>query len=245
MRIELSCDLGEAQDDDGREIERQLWELIDAANVACGGHAGDRDSMHEAALLAARNGVILGAHPSYPDREHFGRRTLEISAPELFDSLREQITTLKDVAAEHGVMLRRVKPHGALYNDAHGDKNRAETIVDAMMSVDPRLALVAPGTSEMARVAQERGVTVVREAFADRRYLPDGSLTPRIEPDALLSVPDAAAQAERIATDRAVVARNGATIPLHFETVCIHSDMAGSVDRARAVRAALARVAAD
>src|SRR5271169_1119816 len=114
--IEISCDLGEARTEEERALETQLWPLIDAANVACGGHVGDAESMHDATVLARFHGVILGAHPSYPDREFFGRRTIEIDHDQLVRSLVEQIGTLREIARAEDVSLVRIKPHGALYN---------------------------------------------------------------------------------------------------------------------------------
>jgi 5-oxoprolinase (ATP-hydrolysing) subunit A len=223
--IELSADLGEAVDDRGREVERTIWPMIDAANVACGGHAGDMESMSEAARNAARLGVIFGAHPSYPDRANFGRQTMKIERAALIASLVEQIETLRSVAISEGVKLQRVKPHGALYNDAHRDRALAEAVVEAVRHFD--LALVAIDSSEMAAVARESGLPLIREAFGDRGYRPDGSLIPRSEPGALLSVEESVEQASRFATTRG------------FDTLCIHADMDGAVERLKAIRKSL------
>ena len=228
--IEISADLGEAATDAEREIERAIWPLIDAANVACGGHAGDETSMREAALMAGRLDVILGAHPSYPDREHFGRRSVEIAPEALIDSLVEQIGALRAVGLAEGVRVERVKPHGALYNDAHRDRSLAVLIVTAMRQVDPELALVASDLSQMAAAARAAGTPVIREAFADRGYRPDGSLVPRGEPGALLSVAEAADQAVRLVRGEVAIA---------FDTICIHADMEDSVARLKAIRSVL------
>jgi 5-oxoprolinase (ATP-hydrolysing) subunit A len=228
--IELSADLAEASTEAEREVERAIWPLIDAANVACGGHAGDSVSMREAARTASRLGVILGAHPSYPDRENFGRKSMTISRSELRASLTSQLFALRNIAAEEGLVPQRVKAHGALYNDAHHDRALADVIVEALMAVDAKMAIVASDSSEMAKAAREAGCTVVREAFADRRYRSDGSLVPRSEPGALLSISEAADQAGLLARER----------PFPFDTLCIHADMAGSVERLRAIRQRLA-----
>lgn len=228
--IELSADLAEASTEAARDVERAIWPLVDAANVACGGHAGDAESMREATRAAARLGVILGAHPSYPDRENFGRKSMAMPAMELRASLTRQLFALRDIAAEEGVPLRRVKAHGALYNDAHRDRSLANVIVEAMMAVDPKMAIVASHSSTMAAVAREAGCAVVREAFADRRYRSDGSLVPRTEPGALLSIADSADQAERLVRER----------PFPFDTLCIHADMESAVERLEAIRQRLA-----
>jgi UPF0271 protein len=223
--IELSADLGEASDDRGREVEQAIWPMIGAANVACGGHAGDERSMREAARNAARLGVIFGAHPSYPDRPNFGRQTMKIERDVLIASLVEQIETLRSVAESEGVRLQRVKPHGALYNDAHRDRSLAEAVVEVVRRF--ALALVAIDTSQMAAVAREWGVPVIREAFGDRGYRPDGSLIPRSEPGALLSIDASAEQAARFSAAP------------NFDTLCIHADMDGAVERLRAIRKSL------
>ncbi|HEY0788693.1 MAG TPA: LamB/YcsF family protein, partial [Thermoanaerobaculia bacterium] len=147
--IELSCDLGEATDAAGRAVEAEIWAMVGAANVACGGHAGDEVSMSEAVERAARHGVRLGAHPSYPDREGFGRRRMTIAPERLRASLVEQMEALRAVARRAGVPLERAKAHGALYNEAVHDEDLAEIIVDAIEAVDARMAIVAQPHSKM------------------------------------------------------------------------------------------------
>lgn len=230
--IELSADLGEAATDRDREIELAMWPMIDAANVACGGHAGDDASMLDAVLTASRLGVILGAHPSYPDRENFGRETMVMEPDALRGALIAQIESLRAIGVREGVRLQRVKPHGALYNDAYHDRKLAEVIVEAMRRVDPRLALVAGNRSEMAKAARAKNTLVIREAFADRRYRADGSLVPRNEPDALLTVPESADQVEVLVLERRIA----------FDTICIHADMEGALKRLKAIHERLARI---
>lgn len=230
----LSADLGELSPD-----EPHIWPLIDAANVACGGHVGDEQSMADAVRYARAHRVRLGAHPSYPDREHFGRRSLDIAPEELRRSLVEQIAAIREIAESHGVRLEHVKPHGALYNDAHRDRARAGIIVDAMRDVGPELALVAPDASRMAEAARAAGMRVIREAFADRRYEPDGSLVSRREPDALLDVDDAAQQSYLLASAGIVIARDASRIRVPHDTICIHADMPDALARLRAIRARL------
>jgi len=167
--IDLSADLGE-----GSPGEDEIWPLIDSANVACGGHVGDEASMRDAVRRAREHGVKLGAHPSYPDREHFGRRSLNIAPNALRDSLIAQISALRALRALGDV--RHIKPHGALYNDAHKNRFLAAIIVEAIRAIDPTIALVAADHSQMAAAARAAGIPVIREAFADRRYEPDGAL---------------------------------------------------------------------
>jgi len=229
--IDLSADMGE-----GSPGEEEIWPLISSANVACGGHVGDAQSMAHASRRARELGVRLGAHPSYPDRPNFGRKSMSMSPAALRASLSEQIAALREVADREGVVLRHVKPHGALYNDAHHDRNLAGVIVDALRQVDRALAIVVPDASQMASAARAAGTPVVREAFADRRYNADGSLVSRKETGSLLTVDEAADQAEMLVRERAVVARDGSRVRVAFDTICIHADMENAVERLCAIR---------
>lgn len=224
--IDLSADLGE-----GSPGEDEIWPLITSANVACGGHVGDDDSMREAARMARRYGVRFGAHPSYPDRANFGRKSLDIEPAALRDSLVAQIAALGAFAR-----VEHVKPHGALYNDAHKNRALADVIVEALQRSSPDIALVAPDHSQMAAAARAGGMRVIREAFADRRYEPDGSLTPRSIAGATLNVDEAAAQAALLAAEGVVIARDGTRVSIAFDTLCVHADMEGAVERLRQVR---------
>jgi UPF0271 protein len=229
--IDLSADLAE-----GMPTDRKIWPMITSANVACGGHVGDEASMAEAARLAREYGVRLGAHPSYPDRANFGRQTMSMDAHDLRTSLVSQIAALREIATREGIGLRHVKPHGALYNDAHHNRALATTIVEAIRTIDARIALVASDASQMAAAARASGMPVIREAFADRRYMPDGSLMPRSESGSLLSVDEAADQAELLARESMVIAGDGSRVRIPFDTICIHADMEHAVERLRAVR---------
>lgn len=239
-KIEISCDLGEARDAAGEETESRLWDLVDAANVACGGHIGDDESMHRAAARARERGIILGAHPSYPDADGFGRRSISIPDEELAASLRRQISRLRGIAADERVRLARVKTHGALYNDAHRDAHLAALIVAVVSGIDPLLAIVAAPGSAVLAAAQRCGLPVIREAFGDRRYRDDGSLVPRSEAQALLlDVDEAAAQALQLARSGEVTTVSGTRVPIRFETLCVHGDMPDAVARLRGIREAL------
>jgi UPF0271 protein len=227
LDIALSADLGE-----GAPGEEEIWPLIDSANVACGGHVGDEASMRDAAARAREHGVRLGAHPSYPDRENFGRLSLSITPEALRTSLIAQLDALRAFAPLH-----HVKPHGALYNDAHKDCALAEVIIDAIGD----MAIVCSDSSQMAAAARARGLRVIREAFADRRYESDGSLMSRKLAGSLLTVDEAAQQARLLALDGVVIARDGARIAIPFDTICIHADMEHAAARLRAIRTAIDR----
>jgi 5-oxoprolinase (ATP-hydrolysing) subunit A len=236
--IDLSADLGEGSPD-----EEEIWPLISSANVACGGHVGDRESMSYGARRARELRVRLGAHPSYPDRANFGRQSMAMAPAALRASLVEQITALREVAAQEGVSLHHVKPHGALYNDGHHDSALAAVIVEALRQVDRALAIVVSDTSQMASAARAAGTPVIREAFADRRYNADASLVSRKEAGSLLSIEEAADQAESLVRRRAVIARDGSRVPIAFDTICIHADMDQALERLRAIYQRLGGIA--
>jgi len=229
--IDISADLGE-----GSPGEDEIWPLISSANVACGGHTGDGASMDHAALMARRHGVKLGAHPSYPDMLDFGRKSLRMEPRALRATLVDQIAGLQEITERHGVDIVHVKPHGALYNDAHRDRALADTIVEALHEIDGGIALVCPDGSQMAAAARAAGTPVIREAFADRRYNADGSLVSRQEANALLGVDEAVAQAALLESDGVVIAAGGSRVRIPFDTICIHADMESAVARLRAIR---------
>jgi UPF0271 protein len=224
--IDISADLGEGAPD-----EPEIWPLITSANVACGGHYGDADSMTYAAARARDLGVRIGAHPSYPDRANFGRKSMLLPPEFLLASLVEQITSLRDIAGK----LHHVKPHGALYNDAHKDRTLADILIDAIRAIDKTLPIVCSDRSQMAAAARTARTPVIREAFADRRYNADGSLVARSEPGSLLGVDEAANQASMLANESAVIARDGSRITIPFDTICVHADMEHAVERLRAI----------
>ncbi len=192
--------------------------------------------MRDAASRALALGVKLGAHPSYPDRANFGRVSLAMEAAALRASLVSQIAALRAFAPLH-----HVKPHGALYNDAHRDRALADVIISALQG----LAIVCPDHSQMAAAARAAGVPVIREAFADRRYEADGALMSRKLPGSLLTIDEAAAQAALLITDGVVIARDGTRVPIAFDTICVHADMAEAAARLRAVHARIRNLSRD
>ena len=237
--IDLNCDLGE--DPAAVARDEELLSLISSANVACGGHAGDTASMAHFARAARLRNVALGAHPGYPDREHFGRRDLGLTADEIAGAVESQLTALRDIAAGEGVALSHVKPHGALYNRAASDPSVAAAIAEGVRRVDPRLPIYGLAGSPALEIWRRVGLRAVAEAFADRRYEADGTLRPRRHADALILDPGAAAaQAIRLAAEDWIEPHDGGRLTVEVETICIHADTPGAPAIARSVRAALA-----
>jgi 5-oxoprolinase (ATP-hydrolysing) subunit A len=232
-RIDLNCDLGEAA---GRDAE--LMPLITSANIACGAHAGNLETMIETVELAAKHRVMIGAHPGYFDLENFGRVERAITPQEAGRLVLMQIEQLFEVA---GSKLRHVKLHGALYNQVSRDPRLAEGVVSDLARLWPDLILFALSGSQLARTASARGLRVAEEVFADRTYQPDGSLTPRTEPNAFI-VDEAAAVAQVLSmVQRGVVtATNGHELPIAAETVCLHGDGPHAVEFAQRLRKDLA-----
>ena len=233
--VDLNADLGE-----GSGRDEQLFELISSANVATGFHAGDADSMHAAVSAAKALGVAVGAHPSFWDRENFGRKELNVSAGEVFDAMKYQLGIFQAIASAAGIQPNHVKPHGALYNMAVRDQTLADAIARAIESVDPKLILFAPDKSELTRAGETHGLHVAREIFADRNYLNDGWPVPRTRPDALLRDPkEAAERAMRMLREGKVRSVEGGDVEVRGETICVHGDTPGAVEFARELRSRL------
>jgi UPF0271 protein len=235
--VDLNADLGE-----GSGHDEELFQLISSANVATGFHAGDADSMHAAVSAAKALGVAVGAHPSFWDRENFGRKELNVSAGEVFDAMKYQLGIFQAIAAAAGIQPNHVKPHGALYNMAVRDQTLADAIARAIESVDPKLILFAPDKSELTHTGEAHGLQVAREIFADRNYLNDGWLVPRTRPDALLRDPrEAAERVLRMLREGRVRSVEGRDIDVRGETICVHGDTPGAVEFARELRSQLER----
>jgi UPF0271 protein len=235
LTIDLNADLGE-----GAGHDDELFELISSANIATGFHAGDADTMHAAVSIAKAHGVAVGAHPSFFDRENFGRKELEIPDQEVFDAVAYQLGIFQAIASALDVQPNHVKPHGALYNMAVHDERLADAIARAIALVDPKLILFAPDNSELACAGEAHGLQIAREVFADRNYLNDGWLVPRTRPDALLRDPKEAAQRVlRMLREGKVRSVEGRDVNVRGETICVHGDTPGAVEFARELRTQL------
>jgi UPF0271 protein len=235
LQVDINADLGE-----GAGQDAELFELISSANIACGFHAGNPLSLFAAIRAAKEKGVAVGAHPSFDDRENFGREELTVPIPQLFAQLVYQIGAFYSVAVAAGARARHVKPHGALYNMAVRDEKLAEVITNSIMAVDPKLILFAPARSLLESAGEKAKLHIAREVFADRNYLSDGSLVPRSRSDALLHDPqEAAARVLRMLRQGKVQSVEGSDVDVRAETICVHGDTPGAVEFARQLRSQL------
>lgn len=235
MTLDFNCDLGE-----GCGTDAAIVPLISSASIACGAHAGDAVTMRDTVALCLAHGVAIGAHPSFEDPEHFGRRELDVAPDALEASVTRQIETLAEVCTRLGARLHHVKPHGALYNLAARDRAIADLIARAIHSVDPALMLYGLSESRLTDAARDAGLAVAHEVFAERAYDPDGRLAPRGTPGAVIeSLDEALAQVRLLLRDGIVIARDGSRVALRADTLCLHGDRADAPAFARALRAAL------
>ena len=231
--IDLNFDGGEGCDD------AALMPYVTTVNVACGAHAGDEATMRRAVRLAKVHGVAVFAHPSYPDREGFGRKAMALPPGEVERLVRKQVEALLAIAEAEGVPLAGIKPHGGLYHAAARDAAVARALAEAARRVSPDLILVTSPGSALLSAAKALGMHAVAEGFADRGYNADGSLVARGTKGALVETSEqAAAQALSLAKDGIAIAVDGTRIPVHVETICLHGDTPGAAANAKAVRGA-------
>lgn len=241
-RIDLNCDLGESYGAWQMGQDEAVLDAVSSANIACGFHAGDPGVMRRTVGLAAARAVAVGAHPSLPDLQGFGRREMALGADEARDLVLYQIGALWSFAKSHGVPLRHVKPHGALYNMAARDAALAAAIAAAVAEFDHSLILVGLAGSALCSAGRDAGLCVAAEAFCDRRYRADGSLTPRREAGAVIhDVEEAVAQGLSIALHGRAIAGDGSEVAISADTLCIHGDKPDAAQFARRLRAELER----
>lgn len=234
-QVDLNCDLGE-----GAPHDAELMPLISSANIACGGHAGDDETMSVTVKLALQHGVVIGAHPGYADRASFGRVEIEL-APEAIRALvLEQTERLMTIAGRHSARVRHVKPHGALYNLAARDAAVARAVAEAVYEADPRFVLVGLAGSRLIDAGAACGLSTRSEVFADRTYQADGTLTPRSQPNALITEEQLAVeQVLRMVQDGRVKAVDGSEVSIRADTICLHGDGDHAVSFAKIIHAAL------
>jgi UPF0271 protein len=237
MRIDLNCDMGESFGPWRMGADEEVMRRITSSNVACGFHAGDPGVMRRTIRLARDQGVAVGAHPGFQDLVGFGRRDMDASPAEVEDLVLYQVAALAGIAAAEGVRLQHVKAHGALYNMAARDRALADAIARATAAFDRSLILFGLPRSALLEAGRAAGLRVAAEAFADRSYEPDGSLTSRRLPHAIIHDPDRVVERVlRMARDGSVVASDGSVVDLEAETVCVHGDTPGAATLVACIR---------
>lgn len=230
--MDLNSDIGELEGAEGRRLDALILDAVTSCNIACGGHAGDTEIMKQTVEASIKQNVLIGAHPSYPDRKNFGRLKMDISQAELRASLDIQVGTLKDIVEAQGSRITHLKAHGALYNAAAKDAELASLICDCAKHHNIPFVFGLPN-SQMGKAVRDHALTFVGEGFVDRAYEEDGSLTPRSRDGAVLTAKAIAIkQAVRIAQSGEVQTRSGKTILLPVETLCLHGDTEGASELA-------------
>ena len=232
LNLNINADVGE-----GIGNEHLLMPYLNSCNVACGGHAGSEEEMDRVVRLAKSNGVSIGAHPSYPDPENFGRVSMDISSADLFTSLVKQVRSLVKIVRSHSLNLHHIKPHGALYNDAVKDEGVAQVIIEAVKGFSAPISLYVPYGSLIADMAQSANIKVCYEAFADRTYQNDLSLTPRTQKGSVITDPNLVwDQLCQMAINGKVITEEGEERPIEVDTFCIHGDTPNAVEILKFIR---------
>ena len=248
--IDINCDMGEwaseAEAEDQQpspssaESDLALMPFISSCSIACGGHIGDEHSIRTTVRNAILNGLRVGAHPAYPDKVNFGRRSLNLPLADLTAALFSQISTLLEIVKQEGGQLAFVKPHGALYNDMVKNAALADAVIDTIKRIDPSLPLMGLAGSDLDNRCAARGLSFIAEAFADRRYSDSGELTSRSIPGSVIEDPQAAAQQIlSLIKQGSVTAITGKVIPLKADTLCVHSDTRGALNHVKAINTLL------
>jgi UPF0271 protein len=236
LSVDLNCDMGESFGAWQMGRDAELMDYVSSINVACGFHAGDASVIRKTIETAIKKDVAIGAHPSFPDLQGFGRRAMSLSAQEVFDIVLYQVSALKGICEAHGATLHHVKPHGALYNQAAKDAKLAEAIAQAVKAIDENLILYGLSNSFLISEAERINLKTASEVFADRAYQADGTLTPRTEPNALIEETEqAVSQVLQLIREQSVTAVTSEIVSLKSETVCIHGDGENALEFATAI----------
>lgn len=241
--MKLNCDLGEDFGAWKMPLDSQIMTVIDQANIACGFHAGDPSAMKEALMLANQHHVAIGAHPSYPDLQGFGRRSMKMAKQELIACIQYQVSALHGLANIIGTHVSYVKPHGALYNDMMQDNDILETVIESVAAMPREMhSLVVqahPDSENVQSVAKQYGISLQFEAFSDRRYTDEGFLQSRKIDGAVLNTEQAFEQSERLINEGVVLTASGKSLALNADTLCVHGDTIGAVDIALRIKTLL------
>ncbi len=236
VSIDLNCDMGESFGAWKMGNDAELMDYVSSVNIACGFHAGDSTTMRQTVEMAIEKDVAIGGHPSFPDLQGFGRRTMSLSPIEVFDIVLYQVSAIKGICESLGGKLHHIKPHGALYNQAAKDKKLAKTIAEAVGAIDENLILYGLSGSYLISEAEKIGLKTASEVFADRTYQKDASLTPRTETNALIQDTEkTVSQVLQMIIQQTVTATDGERVALKAETICIHGDGENSVEFAKAI----------
>lgn len=236
-RIDLNCDMGESFGVWRMGNDAALMDFVSSVNIACGFHAGDASVISKTVETAIKKNVAIGAHPSFPDLQGFGRREMKLSPGEIFDIVLYQISAVKGICESSGAKLHHVKPHGALYNQAARDLELAKAIAEAVKSLDRNLILYGLSGSHLISEAEKLGLKTASEVFADRTYQSTGNLTPRSESNALIKDSGKAiSQVLQMISEQTVTATNGEKVQIKADTICIHGDGENALEFAKMIR---------
>ena len=237
MEININCDLGEKSKHHSNKYDSDLLNIVNSANVACGYHAGDDESMNQVVEISKKNGVSIGAHPSFNDPENFGRKRMNLSSSEIRKLIIDQYAILQEIASKHGESVTHIKPHGALNNMACEDIELATTLAKSINEISKDLIYLVPTGSKMEEAAKKLNMKIACEIFADRNYEDDGNLVSRKKQNALITDPDEAKKhVLSMVQNQALNCLSGKKIPCEIDSVCIHGDNESSLSTAKSIR---------
>ncbi len=237
MEININCDLGEKSKHHSNKYDPDLLEIVNSANIACGYHAGDEETMNQVIEISKKNGVSIGAHPSFNDPENFGRERMTLSSTEIKKLIIEQYEILQKIALNHGDIVSHIKPHGALNNMACEDIELSKTLAKVIHDIDKDLIYLVPTGSKMEEAAKKLDMRIACEIFADRNYEDDGNLVSRKKPHALITDPEEAKKhVLKMVQNQALNCHSGKQIPCEIDSVCIHGDNIKSLATAKSIR---------
>ena len=237
IEININCDLGEKSKHHSNKHDPDLLEIVNSANIACGYHAGDEETMNQVVEISKKNGVSIGAHPSFNDPENFGRERMNLSSSELEKLIIDQYEILQTISSNHGENVTHIKPHGALNNMACEDIDLATTLAKVIKRINPDLIYLVPTGSKMEQAAKKLDMKIACEIFADRNYEDDGNLVSRKKPHALITDPEQAKKhVLKMVQTQSLNCHSGKQIPCEIDSVCIHGDNLSSLNTAKAVK---------
>ena len=237
MEININCDLGEKSKHHSNKYDPDLLEIVNSANVACGYHAGDEETMNQVIMISKKNGVSIGAHPSFNDPENFGRERMNLSTQEIEKLILDQYNILQEIASKHNENVTHIKPHGALNNMACEDLDLATTLAKTIKAIDKDLIYLVPTGSKMEKAAKKIDMKIACEIFADRNYEDDGNLVSRKKPHALITDPEQAKKhVLRMVKTQSLNCHSGKQIPCEIDSVCIHGDNISSLETAKSIK---------